>query len=249
MSAEGALLFARYAYPPNELGYCGPTGASTLLRPDAADEIEHRAREFEGAWCYLEFIAESTHIADPLDPRIVQAYWIGNELLDAVDPYALVDRLLDRFSDQRGGTWREASSHALAHHSFHVFEVYPWAGFIAVKGNPTAVSVLDGCRIRTGRVISVEGGSALVQSTHLRWDGIATVSGPQQVERVRWSSDGMALWDGPRTGDLVAIHFDWICEVLTDEQCRQIETLDAKQRARLKGFVAEQPIRSADGAD
>ena len=30
MSVQGALLFARYAYPPNELGYCGPDGAGAL---------------------------------------------------------------------------------------------------------------------------------------------------------------------------------------------------------------------------
>ena len=33
MSAEGALAFARYAFPPNELGYCGPVGARAMLDP------------------------------------------------------------------------------------------------------------------------------------------------------------------------------------------------------------------------
>jgi hypothetical protein len=57
MSDAGARLFARYAYPPNELGYCGPDGAAAMLDPDRPAEIARRARQFEGAWSYLEFLA------------------------------------------------------------------------------------------------------------------------------------------------------------------------------------------------
>ena len=73
MSEAGTLLFARYAYPPNELGYCGPEGADALLRPEAPAEIARRARQFEGAWSYLEFNARSAWIADPLDETVVDA--------------------------------------------------------------------------------------------------------------------------------------------------------------------------------
>jgi len=66
MSDLGALLFARYAYPPNELGYCGPAGASALLRSDLPREIARRARGFSGAWAYLEYLG----LGDPLDPAI-----------------------------------------------------------------------------------------------------------------------------------------------------------------------------------
>ncbi|MFE4060664.1 DUF6390 family protein, partial [Streptomyces sp. NPDC059096] len=58
MSERGALLFARYAYPPNELGYCGPADSGALLRPEEPAGIERHARRFEGAWCYLELLAE-----------------------------------------------------------------------------------------------------------------------------------------------------------------------------------------------
>ena len=103
MSAEGAVRFARYAYPPNALGYCGPAGSEALLAPDATDEIERRARHFEGAWSYLEVLAEATGL-DPLDDEVVEAYWVGSDLLDEVDPGALVARLRERFRGQPGGT-------------------------------------------------------------------------------------------------------------------------------------------------
>ena len=84
----GPLLFARYAYPPNSLGYCGADETRTLLEyGDAGTSdggLAELARTFEGAWPYLTLIADANRIADPLDPRVVQAYWVGNELLDHV---------------------------------------------------------------------------------------------------------------------------------------------------------------------
>lgn len=234
MSDAGALLFARYAYPPNERGYCGPDGAAALLRADAPAEIARRARRFDGAWSYLEVIAESAGIADPLDADVVEAYWVGNDLLDGVDPAALVDRLRDRFAGQLGGTWRAAGARALAHHSFQVFEVYPWAGLLAATGNPTAVSVLESCRIRTGTALAVGAdGSATVRSRPLVWDGAGLALGPDRTEVVRWSATGRSLLAGLAPGDRVALHWDWVCDVLTERQCGRLLALEDRQHRAL----------------
>jgi hypothetical protein len=232
VSAEGALLFARYAYPPNELGYCGPDGAAALLARDGTVEIERRARQFEGAWCYLEFIAESTGIPDPLDARVVEAYWVGNDLLDDCEPRALVRRLRARFEGQHGGTWREAGDGALAHHSFQVFEVYPWGGLLASNGSPVALSVLEKCRIRVAAVIGVDGETATVRSSPLTWDGTRLAPGASRVEHVRWSADGRSLLEGVSPGDRVALHWDWVCDVVTAEQAGSIESRESSRHAR-----------------
>jgi hypothetical protein len=232
VSAPGALLFARYAYPPNALGYCGPSGAAALLRAEATADIERRARLFEGAWSYLEFIAESAGIADPLDGRVVEAYWIGNDLLTGVDPGALVERLRDRFRGQPG-TWRDATDRALPHHSFQVFDVYPWAGLLTASGAPTALSVLEQCRIRAGRVVAVDGPRAAVASRPLVWDGAALTVGAERREEVRWSAEGLSLIDAPSPGDRVSLHWDWICDVLTEEQAARLDALEHRHRLRL----------------
>jgi hypothetical protein len=225
VSERGALLFARYAYPPNELGYCGPDGAAALLRADAPGEIARRARRFEGAWSYLEFIAGSAGIADPLDEAVVQAYWIGNGLLDRVPSGPLVDWLRVRFAGQTGGTWREAGARAIAHHSFQVFEVYPWAAMLRHGGSPVAASVLDRCRIRTGVVLRVHGETATVRSRPLVAAGGALVAGPARDEVVGWSANGFSLLPGVAPGDRVALHWDWLCDVVTEEQCARLESL------------------------
>ena len=43
--------------------------------------------------------------------------------------------------------------------------------------------------------------------------------------------DGQALIDAPEVGALVALHWDWVCEVLTPEQAARIEHLERRTRA------------------
>jgi hypothetical protein len=218
----GATRFARYAFPPNELGYCGPDGSSMLLQhtTDGAGTVEvaARARQFEGAWAYLCAISDASRL-DPLDPLVVDAYWVGNDLLARVDPEALLDALRRRFRAQSGGLLRQVapSSHVLANHGFHVFAVYPW---VTMLGGSSDVprSVLDACRIRWGTVESVDGERVEVASRPLAWDGSWLRLGELRTESVRWSSGGMSLVSAPVAGDLVSMHWDWVCERLTADR-------------------------------
>lgn len=226
------MRFARYAYPPNELGYCGPEGARAMLLPGAEADIARRARRFEGAWVYLEFLAEVLGTDDPLASEVVETYWIGTDLLDQVEPAELVERLTTRFGDQMGGTWRDSATRAIAHHSFQVFEVYPWAAML-LAGLPAgpAVTVLDRCRIRTGVVRDVDGEWVTVTSSVLGWDGGRLTSKPPGLEKVRWSIDGKSLLTAPAIGDRVSLHWDWVCEVLTSDQAARLVRLEETQRA------------------
>lgn len=116
----GPVLFARYAYPPNERGYCGPDAAAELpesvsstvstegTRPTGGPqapsgphdgELRALARGFAEAWPYLELIAGAHGIDDPLDERVVEAYWVGNELL-RLPPGALLRSAEERFRNR-----------------------------------------------------------------------------------------------------------------------------------------------------
>ena len=101
---SGAILFARYAYPPNELGYCGPADHQALLDYGAAGTVDPASssspRGFAGAWPYLEFIAGATGIGSPLDRRVVEAYWLG-EPTPRPDRHGEVRQRADR-SDSAG---------------------------------------------------------------------------------------------------------------------------------------------------
>jgi hypothetical protein len=234
VSAQGAVRFARYAYPPNELGYCGPDGAQAMLLPGAEEEIGLRARQFEGAWVYLELLASALGTSDPLADEVVEAYWIGSEALDSVSSADMVELLQQRFATQRGGTWRDAAGRAEPHHSFQVFEVYPWAAMLTQGLAPgPAVNVLDRCRIRCGTVESVTAEHVTVTTTALAWDGALLTPGAPAAETLRWSLGGRSLMSAPAVGDTVSLHWDWVCEVLTADQVARIEDHDLRRRRSL----------------
>ena len=102
----GPLLFARYAYAPNALGYCGADEPRTLLEYGDAlasdGGLAELARSFDGAWPYLMLIAAANGIEDPLDPRVVDAYWVGAlpSLLRNFNNSEFVDRMSHVFSSR-----------------------------------------------------------------------------------------------------------------------------------------------------
>ncbi len=222
-NAAGPLLFARYAYPPNSLGLCGADVQRTLLEygdANASDGgLAELARTFDGAWPYLALIAESNGIGDPLDPRVVEAYWVGNELLDRVGPGDLARHVDDRFKG-RIGRARErivdvATAGGVPHHCFHVFAVYPWLGLLRTGVVDEPLRILDQCRTTAAVVASVEGERVEVLARPLVWDGRSLRLGEPEPRTARWSDDGLAFITTPEPGDPVSLHWDFVCDRLT----------------------------------
>lgn len=252
---SGPVLFARYAYPPNELGYCGPDAAAELLEraEDGTDspELRRLARGFEGAWPYLELIAHANGLADPLAPAVVEAYWIGNRLLDTVTPRAFHESLELRFRPRlRASDWSgmdaAPSAGARPHHAFHVFAVYPWVGLLRGGRVEEPLRVLDRCRISWGQVVDVQAGTALVASRPLTWDGVLLGLGEPRLETARLPQPLVAPGRGsagpdpgsPLRGRWCSLHWDWICDVLDLPRLRalvqhthnQLDALNAQAR-------------------
>jgi Family of unknown function (DUF6390) len=245
---SGALLFGRYAYPPNALGYCGPDDPAGLLEqaatPDptsgptasnerlsAAREIGERARSFEGAWPYLQLIAGASNIGDPLDRRVVEAYWIGNALLDNVTPRLLAASIEARFRPRAGRTWDRLAEVLPAgsrpHHSFHVFAVYPWIGLLRAGHVHEPLRVLDQCRVRWGTVEETDGNVAVVRTRPLIWDGSSLRYGPARPETVTLAAAGLGFVRQVHPGEWVSLHWDWVCDRLSDHQRRALEHYSA----------------------
>jgi hypothetical protein len=222
-------MFVRYAYPPNALGYCGPDGFRDYAEAGVVDQgLVKQAQAFSGAWPYLELISSGGDIKDPLDRRVVEAYWVGNELLDRVALGRLGDSMAERFRRQVGNKFQFLAEGVLAggvpHHSFHVFGVYPWVGLLGNDRMTThALTVLDRCRVRWGKVITVRGDQVTVESRPLLWDGRLLTLGEPVAETARLALDGgTALARGIAPGDWVALHWDWVCDKLTDRQLRAL---------------------------
>jgi hypothetical protein len=218
----GALLFARYAYPPNALGLCGADVPRTLLEYGDAGEsdggLAELARTFEGAWPYLTLIAESNRIEDPLDPRVVEAYWVGNDLLARVPPSDLARHVQERFHGRLGSAAESVpgvvAAGAVPHHCFHVFALYPWVGLLRSGITDEPLRVLDQCRTTPALVLSVQGDAAEVLAEPLLWEDGRLRLGEPAPRRVRWRDAGRAF-SRPEPGELVSLHWDFVCDVLT----------------------------------
>ena len=235
----GPVLFARYAYPPNALGYCGPADSGALLEyaagPVSDAGLAALARQFSGAWPYLSLIAAANRRADPLAAAVVEAYWLGSPLLERIPPRLLATHVVDRFADRIAGPGADLAQLALsggrAHHNFHVFSVYPWVGLLRAGHVEQPMRVLDSCRIRPGRVLAVHNGLVTVGSRPLCWTGRELALGPVRVQSVRSAVP-------VRAGDLVSLHWDWICDVLDRGRTA---TLERYTRSQLR--VANRTLR------
>ena len=227
----GPLLFARYAYPPNALGLCGADSPRTLLEygdAGASDGgLAELARTFEGAWPYLELIAGANGVADPLDRRVVEAYWVGNELLDRVQPGELARHVGDRFHGRLGRArdhvFDAVAAGAVPHHCFHVFAVYPWLGLMRTGIVDEPLRILDQCRTTPGLVLAVDGDAATVLAAPLRFQAGDLRLGAPEPRTVGWRDAGLAFVPELHPGDLVALHWDFVCDVLAPAGARALE--------------------------
>jgi hypothetical protein len=226
-SASGPLTFARFALPPNVLGYCGTDDHDGLAGLASAgidgNDLVALCRSFEGAWPYLELIAHQAGIADPLDPRVVDAYWVGNGLLDGVAPEAFAADLARRFRgrmDRREWPWlaSKPAGGAVPHHSFHVLEVMPRIGMLRAGQVQAILPAMAECVVRPARVLADEGdGGLLVEARPLRMDGGRYELGPLTAVRVDRS------WAGERAGDAIAVHWGRSCGPLAPRQAAALE--------------------------
>lgn len=228
----GPLLFARYAFMPNQLGYCGGDESQALfeyaINAQVDEGLRQLERQFEGAYPYLQLIARANNIGDPLNARVVEAYWIGNRLLDRVDMGTLYSSIQDRFKSRaRPKDWRwlasEATAGARPHHSFHVLEILPRIGMLRSSAADPLLETMSNCCIRWGQVRAAIG-PELIVSVHpiLLKEGRLRLGQPR-IEGVKRRMNGEGLLDSVQPGAWVSIHWGWACDTLTLQQRIELE--------------------------
>lgn len=220
---DGVEMFARYAYAPNALGFCGPPLGATL-RDGSADEVRAAATRFSGAWPYLRVLSALTGIADPLDYRLVESYWLGGGAGAELDPADFFAALLEIIGPQAGRYWShltpELAHEAAANHCFHVFGVYPWTRFLSRGSTGQPLHVLDSCRITWGTVVSRDHDRIEVRRRTLVFDGgTLALSEPSAAVFDVWT-DGYSAVPDVAAGDEVALHWGRLCGRLSPRQVR-----------------------------
>lgn len=225
-------MFGRYGFPPNRFGYCGPGDSRAVLDYVSAQRADRGlvelGRQFAGALPYLRLIALASGIREPFHRRVVEAYWIGNELLGRVSSRAFFDHLEERF---RAKTTRNAfrwlasklEHGARPHHNWHVFDVYTKAGTLNESNAEISLWHMDQCRVSWGQVVAVLDASLVVQRRPLALRNDRLVLGEPELVTVERQIDGRGFLDQVRVGDVVSIHWNWAAEVLTPARLRRLQ--------------------------
>jgi len=237
----GSLRFIRYGFMPNRLRYCGGDDNRTLFEYGVERAIDGGLapllQRFSGALPYLQLIARANHIADPFDARVVEAYWIGNSLLEGVEVRQLYDHLRERFAKQLSVRTRDlilgkAPAGARPHHSFHVLDIHSRLGELE-----HSLATLDNCRVSWGRVRTVEAGELVVDRAALVLRQGKLVLAEPASERIARQIEGRGFADEVQPGDWVSVHWGWACEVLAPEQVDNLE-----RYSRLNLAIANQTL-------
>ncbi len=228
---RGVQLAARFSIATNRLKYCGPADAEpTLYRAivegtglEAAEQVLSR---FEALEPYLRAIAEK-HGRDPFDREVVEAYWIGNSLLDAFtreDFAALLDRLVGRGLPKPFATQLASRlpRHPLPHHMFHV----AFVGVGMVTGHvETTLPNMESCRPGWGEVLRVDEGSLTIEKIPLEAEKGHLGLGPPKEETLAYDP---RVLPGVRLGDHVAIHWGWPALKLEPPQLEKLKQYTAR---------------------
>ncbi len=238
-SQSGVLLCAKYAFMPNKLQYCGGDQNAAIFELTAINDpdgtLNFALREFETLYPYLKLIAAANKISDPFDPAVVEAYWLGNELLNNVQMKNLYNHFVDGLKlkkrmklDQFENIVAKIPRGAIPHHSFHVFNIWQRTGHTA---SAHTIETMDNCRIGWGKIIDIGENELVIETKKLQLadafgaTGTATVTvqfSPPQIKKIIYKMFGESFIKNPQIGDWVSCHWGWACDVLT---LKQVENL------------------------
>jgi hydrogenase maturation factor len=211
---NGIWRSANYAFAPNYLKYCGPdknrelAGYLTQSVVDAG--LKSMLEKFEAMHPYLKLIAQENGLGDEFDERVVEAYWLGNNLLDQVSPAGFYRHVKPRLP-LKDLKWFEAKLPAGAkpNHQFHVLNFIIRTGHRQVKHT---VETMDNCRISWGKVLP--GGKVKTNRLIYQNGKLSLTPGVKEVKN---------LVKDFKAGDLVTLHWGWICEKINRQQAENLQ--------------------------
>ncbi|NYZ78487.1 hypothetical protein H0N96_03740 [Candidatus Micrarchaeota archaeon] len=222
-----ALSFAcKYSFITNKLGYCGLPASYEKFRELVEEkktkeiaEVKKRLESFYGLYAYLKLIARCNHLK-PFDYKVIEAYWLGNELLHRVPRKEIAKMILCDLSapgllpkKRADETAARIPKNAVAHHSFHGLYVK----FITNKLAPTTANT-DKCIIKWGKIKRVSGARVEVNGVKLA----KNARGLFYLKPAKLSlSKGIGF--NARKGDVISIHWSTAIERLNGRQARNLK--------------------------
>ncbi len=248
---EGELLHAKHALQPNSLGYCGPDENGRILEhlhsSSVSEGLTSTLKKFEAAYPFVRMIAKSTG-RQPFDKEVTEAYWIGNSLLDGVQPSEFFDfthrdlsSSRERIGKKDGVSkeetkllFREYGAIAKPHHTFYVLGMYARSN-IKTANRGKLLDLMDSCRVSWGRVLEVKQKTLVVERVPLAFRDEDLLLGAPEKREVHYDSE-ISPFSTIRRGNWVSLHWNFASEKLTPRQLgnlRSYTALDIEATNRL----------------
>ncbi len=239
---QGVQLAARFSIATNRLKYCGPADAEpslfrTIVDGSALDASRTALLKFEALEPYLTAIA-AKHGLDPLDHGVVEAYWIGNELLEdftredfrgilgVLAHRGLPRSMADAFA-------AHLPERPLPHHAFHV----SFVGVGNVTGHvKTTLPNMEACRPAWARVLRAANGKLEVEKPTLEYDHGRLQIGAAVQETLAYDKGFLPT---VRKGDHVALHWNWPALKLSDVQLTNLKEYTQRSLDAASASLAE----------
>ena len=225
MQAElkGLLKASKYSAIPNKLGFCGPPNSFQKLEEFIADPTKEKAVEaerilqkFNALFPYLELIASSNSL-QPFDEQVVEAYWVGNSLLEKVSSHDLKKTVLSlqRFGMSESIAEKKAAGIVegmLPHHSFHVLYI----NFINPKVKPI-IENLSNCLVQWGKVKEGQEQHLIVKAEQLLFESNQL----KLREKIKKVEKGFV--QEAKKNDFVSVHWNKAVELIDKDQLEQLK--------------------------
>ncbi len=223
---QGVIRCSYYAFMPNRLSFCGPDKNKDLFNYCVENQVDKGLQlilsKFQTLYPYLHFIAWSNKIRDPFNEKVVEAYWIGNELLENISKNSLYRHLTDNLRINKKikpKSYQQVKTRialgARPHHNFHVLNIWRRIGNQDIE---RALSSMDLCRISWGRVVKVNKSSLRVSYQPLILENNDLILGKEIVQEVAYQIDKKGFINQIQEGDWISMHWGFACEVLSGLQ-------------------------------
>lgn len=231
-SDYNALIYcSKYAYMPNFYGYCGPDKNRLLfeyvIHHQADGGLADIIKEFEVLYPYLEFISKSNKISNPFEEKVIEAYWLGNELLNNLTPLRFREFFDSKLKAKKkleplkyNKLIEKIYGGGFPFHNFHVFNVWKRFGNLPVAAT---LESMDKCRISWGKVNTVSSYKLQVSSNPLVIEDGKLKLGAFVEKEVLWKQQDQSFIKDIKPGNIVTIHWDWVCEVISKQQLQKLK--------------------------
>lgn len=232
MKSNGLLLCARYSAAPNFFGYCGPEENASLvdhLKEKVTDkEIKVILSGFDTLYAYLRLISTENNIIDPFDQKVVEAYWIGNSLLETLSNRNYVYLLQEKLALEKkmGGVRFQKvkeklfSTRFYPHHAFHVFNIFKRTGNHIIDHT---LETMDSCRIGFGQVTKINVNKISTSYRPLTNSNNKLGFGPLSSKELMIDFKGKSFINNLKVGDWVSSHWGYVCDVLTERRSSTLQ--------------------------